>query len=195
MLARKLLGLSALMMGVLVSFGQARPAFAQAYAVDSVHSSVIFRIKHMGVSYSYGRFNDISGQIGIEDADPSKGIVDVTIKTASLDTGNAARDGHLKNADFFNAAQYKTINFKSTSIAKEATPGTFKVTGNLTLHGVTQPITVTLTRTGTGKDPKGRALVGYEGEFSIKRSAFKMDKMLTGASDDVRLIVSIEAAR
>lgn len=194
MTIRKFVFMAAAVSGVGLSLGHADAAAAPAYKVDTVHSTAIFRVKHMNTSYSYGRFNDISGQVAFDDQDPKKGLLDIVVKTGSIDTANQNRDKHLKSADFFNAVQYPTISFKSKSVAKTG-PDTYEANGELTLHGVTRPLTIKVMRTGAGKDMKGRPTLGFETDFSIKRSDFKMNKMLEGASDDVRIIVSVEAAQ
>jgi len=187
---RKVLFMAGTMVGVGLSLGHANPASAQAYKVDTVHSTSIFKIKHMNTSYSYGRFNDISGQFSLD----ASGSLDFVVKTDSIDTGNANRDKHLKGPDFFNAVQYPTISFKSKSVTKTGAD-TYRAAGDLTLHGVTQPLTITLTRVGAGKDMKGRSTLGFETEFAIKRTDYKMNKLLEGAGDDVKIIVSVEGVQ
>jgi polyisoprenoid-binding protein YceI len=167
---------------------------ADTFEVDTVHSSAIFRIKHANVSYSYGRFNDFKGKLVLDDKDPSKSEFDFRVSTESVDTGNPNRDGHLKGPDFFNAKQFPTIAFKSTKVAKQ--PGDkYQVTGDLTLHGVTKPITVTLVKTGSAAIPKMGTRTGFETTFDIKRTDFGMSNMVGMVGDDVRMIVSIEAGK
>lgn len=194
MTVRKLTLMAGIVAGMGLSLGHANPAAAQAYKVDAVHSTTIFRIKHMNTSYLYGRFNDIAGQFALDDKDPKKSHLDIVVKTESIDTANANRDKHLKGPDFFNAVQYPTIAFKSKSVAK-AGADTYQVQGDLTLHGVTNPLTLTVTRIGAGKDMKGKPVAGFETEFAIKRSAFKMNKMLEGIGDDVKIVVSVEGGQ
>ena len=86
---------------------------ADSYKVDNVHSTVIFRIKHLDSSYAYGRFNEVSGTFALEEADPTKGSLDFQVAADSIDTNNAKRDQHLKGPDYFNAKQFPTITFKS----------------------------------------------------------------------------------
>lgn len=167
---------------------------ADEYKIDTTHSSSIFRIKHMNVSYSYGRFNDISGTVQWDDAKPTEGSLKVEVKVASIDTNDEKRDAHLKNADFFDAEKFPTITFQSKSIKKTA-DDKFEVAGELMMHGVTKPLTVTLEKSGGGPDPWGGQRVGFETTFTVKRSDFGMDKMMNGVGDDVRMIVAIEAAK
>jgi polyisoprenoid-binding protein YceI len=166
---------------------------ADTYKVDPVHSSVIFRVQHLGVGYFYGRFNDKDGTITVDESDPSKDSFDVSIKTDSLDTANPNRDKHLKSGDFFSAQEFPAISFKSTSV-KSAGDNKIEVTGDLSLHGATKSITVTLDRTGTADTQMGHR-TAFEGEFSIKRGDYGMNKMIGPVGDDVKLIVSFEAVK
>ena len=167
---------------------------ADNYKVDPVHSSVIFRIQHAGVSYFYGRFNDKEGTISVDEADPTKDTFDVSIKADSLDTASPARDKHVKSADFFSVQEFPTIQFKSKSV-KSAGDKKLDVTGDLTLHGTTKEITVTLEQTGMADIPRMGKRVGFEGTFTIKRSDYGMNKMLDMLGDEIKLMVSIEAAK
>jgi polyisoprenoid-binding protein YceI len=167
-----------------------RTAAAQTYNVDAVHSSVLFRVKHMNTSYSWGRFNQMSGTVTLDGASPS---IAVTVQVDSVDTGNAKRDAHLKAPDFFAAKQYPTITFASTKVTKVG-DAQYDVEGELTLHGVTRPIQVKLEKTGAGKGPMGGNILGVATELRIKRSDYGMKFMLAGASDDVLVIVALECA-
>ncbi len=174
--------------------GTAANASADDYKVDSKHSSVIFRVKHLGVSYFYGRFNEIKGSLAFDQADPKSLALDIEIKVESIDTNDQKRDQHLKGPDFFNAKQYQTITFKSTK-AKQGKDDKYRVTGDLTLHGVTKSITVDLAHVGSATDSRGRHRAGFKTSFTIKRTDFGMDYMVGGLGDDIRLIVSLEALR
>ncbi|MBI3837522.1 MAG: YceI family protein [Planctomycetia bacterium] len=165
-------------------------AFSESYAVDPVHSTVLFRIKHMETSFSWGRFNEIVGRLNLDDKAPS---LEMHVKTESLDTANAKRDQHLKSPDFFSAKQFPTISFKSKRIARLGDTK-YDVDGTLSLHGFDRPVKVLLERTGTSKNQQGVAVAGYATTFSIKRSDFGMKYLLEGLSDDVVLIVSLECA-
>ena len=171
----------------------AAPAIAATFKVDTVHSTVIFRVKHMNASYAYGRFNNITGSFTIDEKDPAASAFDFTIKVDSVDTANGGRDAHLKKTDFFNAAQFPTITFKSKSV-KAAGKGAFDVTGDLTLHGVTKSITVKIENTGMSKGMKGESIAGIETTFTIKRSDFGMKNMLNMVGDDVQVTVASEGA-
>jgi polyisoprenoid-binding protein YceI len=181
-----------LIAGIAVAASTSRAA--DTYKVDAVHSTVLFKIKHMNASYSYGRFNAIEGAFALDEKDPSKCSFNVNLKVDSVDTANPGRDGHLKGPDFFNAKQFPTISFKSKSVAS-AGKGVFDVTGDLTLHGVTKSVKVAVEPTGASKDPRGRAIAGVEGSFRIKRSEFGMSGMLAGIGDDVLITISLEGGK
>jgi len=165
---------------------------AKRFELDAVHSSVIFSIKHMGVANFYGRFNSIDGSIHWDNDNPSNSRVHLSIPAASVDTGNDRRDAHLRNPDFFNAPEFPTIDFSSTRI--EEKDGVYHVTGDLSMHGVTKPITVELRKTGTTTHRSGRALVGMESKFTVKRSEFDMNYGIEAGAlgDEVNLIISLE---
>ena len=175
-----------------------RATDTRVYTVDTVHSSLVFKIRHAGLANFYGRFNDFTGEIHFDQDEPANSRMSFTVQTGSVDTGNSNRDAHLRNADFFNSRQYPTITFTSTGI-KQAGENEYEVTGDLTLQGETRPITARLTDVTTGKVRENDAL-GFEATFSIKRSDFGMntfmapDKGEDGAlGNTVGLTVSVEA--
>ena len=170
-----------------------------AYEIDTAHSMIIFRAKHNGVSYNYGRFNEFGGKIVMTSTDASGSLmpgsmVEFEVKTASVDTGNERRDQHLRSSDFFSAKQFPVITFKSTEVkAKEGAKDVLEVTGDLELHGVKKSITVDVEITGRAKGREGESLIGFESTFTIKRSEFGMTYGMGPVSDDIRLTVSVEA--
>lgn len=168
-------------------------ASAETYNVDPVHSSIVFKSKHLDTSYVFGRFNDFSGTVNV-DTDPTKMSFDVSAKVESIDTGNAKRDTHLKSPDFFSAKEFPTISFKSTSI-KSAGDNKFEVTGNMTLHGVTKPLTVTMEKVGQSSTPQFGDRAGFFTMFTVKRSDFGMSGMQPMIGDDVELAVAFETAK
>lgn len=167
---------------------------ADRYKVDATHSSVVFRIKHMGVSYCYGRFNRLAGTFSLDEADPGASAIDVTVEADSVDTANEQRDAHLKNADFFDVQKFPAIRFRSTKVGRNGT-GKYLVDGELTLHGATRPVRVEIEPTGMGKGMFGEVRSGLETVFTIKRTDYGMDKMVGPVGDDVRLMVSLEGIR
>ena len=167
---------------------------ANRYEIDTAHSMIIFRAKHNGVSYNYGRFNEFTGEIRIVKEDAAKNTVEFEVKAASVDTGNEKRDQHLRNSDFFSAKQFPLITFKSTEVSeKEGKEDIFEVTGDLELHGVKKSITVDVEITGRAIGKDGESLIGFESTFTIKRSEFGMTYGMGGISDDIRITVSVEA--
>jgi polyisoprenoid-binding protein YceI len=163
---------------------------ADTYKVDPVHSTVIFRINHLGTSWVYGRFDDVAGSFTVDDKTPS---FDFTVNADSVDTNNKQRDTHLKSADFFSVKEFPTITFKSTAVTSTGDKK-FDVTGDLTLHGVTKSITVPLEFVGAA-DTKAGPRAGYEAHFNVKRSDYGMDKMVGMVGDDVYLTVSFEGVK
>src|SRR3954449_9009007 len=155
---------------------------------DKAHSEVDFSILHMSLSKVHGRFGNIGGSIVMDDADVTKSTVNVTIDVSTVDTGVEGRDKDLKSDHFFDVAQFPTATFVSTSVAKNA--GGLTVTGNLTLHGVTKPVTLNVegpTGPVQGMDKKQHA--GFSATTTISRAAFGIAaKMPTAAvGDEVQL--------
>ena len=163
---------------------------ADTYKVDPVHSTVIFRINHLGTSWVYGRFDEVAGTFSVDDKTPA---FDFTVNAESVDTNNKQRDTHVKSADFFSVKEFPTITFKSTSVASTGDKK-YDVTGDLTLHGVTKSITVPLEFVGAA-DTKMGSRAGYEAHFSVKRSDYGMDKMVGMIGDEVYLTVSFEGVK
>jgi len=167
---------------------------AETYQIDAVHSSVLFRAKHLGVAYFYGRFNDFSGNISIDEADMSKSKVEFEVKTASVDTANDKRDQHLRSQDFFSVKQFPVITFKSTKVSTKAgEENMLEVTGDFALHGVKKSITVDVEVTGKTNFPQVGEVMGFHSVFDIKRSEYGFDFAMDGVKDDIQIIVSIEA--
>lgn len=163
------------------------------WAGDTIHTFVLFKIKHMGTSWTWGRFNDFTVSVQGDAATGAVSSVEFAVKAESIDTGNANRDKHLRSPDFLNTKQFESITFKSTGV-KTIDADTAEVTGDLSLHGETKPITIKLVKTGAG-EMKGTPLVGYETSFTIKRSDYGMTAMLPGAGDDVTITIATELAK
>jgi polyisoprenoid-binding protein YceI len=178
---------------VLLAALGAAPARADDYVVDPVHSGVGFKVSHLGLSSVYGRFNDFSGSFTIDPNDAAKCSCTLTIKAETIDTNNAQRDNHLRSPDFFNVKQFPTITFKSTAV--KAVEGGYQVTGDLTLHGVTRPVTCTLVGGKKAEFPKGVQRTGFSGELTIKRSEFGIDKFLEAVGDEVQITLGVEGTK
>ncbi len=184
---------STALLGVLAAASFASVAAAVTFNVDPLHSSVFFKITHFDTSNFYGRFGRVDGTVTVENAVPT--ALAVRTDAESIDTNSKERDDHLRGPDFFDVKQFPDITFKSTAIQPGKELGTFTVTGELTLHGVTKPLTATLAKTGQGKNTKGVDIVGFETTFTIKRSEFGMSGYLNkGVGDEVTLTVSLESA-
>jgi polyisoprenoid-binding protein YceI len=165
---------------------------ADNYAIDPMHSGVSFKISHIGLSWIHGRFNSHSGSFAIDPADPSKCTFEMKIDADSIDTNNKQRDGHLRSPDFFNVKQFPAISFESTGV--KAIKDGYEVTGNLTMHGVTKPVTFALVGGQKAEFPKGVQRTGYSTELIIKRSEFGVGKeQFAGAlGEDVHVAISFE---
>lgn len=169
------------------------PSYTGTFEVDGVHSSNVFRVKHMDVSNFYGRFSQIEGTFTLDDADPTKAAFDIKLKTASIDTASEARDKHLKSDEYFDAEKHPEIAFKSHSVKKTGA-GTLEVAGELTMKGVTRPLTATVELTGVGKGFRGGVICGWETTFTVKRSDFGVGKP-EGLGDEVRITISVEGVK
>jgi polyisoprenoid-binding protein YceI len=176
------------------------PAFAAttakpvpAYEIDSAHTRVVYTVSHMGYINMPGHFSDITGTISFNPDDLSTAGVDITIKTSSVSMDMKALDEHIQGKDFFNIAKYPTITFKSTS-AEKTGPSTGTVTGDLTLLGVTKPVTldVTFNKKGWNKY-MGTEEVGFSATTKIHRSDFGMKAYIPDVGDDIVIAIEAEA--
>ena len=174
-----------LVVGLAACAGEQSAFAADEYDYDLVHSSVGFKARHLGISWIHGRFNDVSGKFSLDRQQPSKSTFKLTIKADSVDTANKARDEHLRQPDYFDTKQYPTIEFRSTST--KVIEGGYEVTGDFTMHGTTQKITIVLMG-GKEHDFKGTKRVAFSTELSLKRSDYGFDKRAIGPIGDKALI-------
>ena len=182
-----------------VAFALAAPlAFAQTttWVPDKAHSEVDFSILHMSLSNVRGHFGNIGGSIVLNPADISKSTVNVTIDVSTVDTGVSARDADLKSANFFDVANFPTATFVSTSVAKTASG--LNVSGNLTLHGVTHPVTLQVQGPNgpvQGMDHKPHS--GFSASTTISRTAFGIAAKYPASvvGDDVNLTIDLDVAQ
>jgi polyisoprenoid-binding protein YceI len=177
-----------------IALPAAARAAADTYNIDKVHSSLLFKAHHMGAGYVWGILSDVSGTVTFDAANPAADAIDLTAKVDSLTTHDPKRDQHLKSPDFFNAKQFPNITFKSKSVTK-VDDKTFNVVGDLTMHGVTKPLTAKVTHTGSAKDPTGASLIGFESTFTIKRADFGMTFMNPNGEDEISVIVAVEGKK
>src|ERR1700757_5364476 len=183
-----------LFLSSILAFAGTTVAHADSFKIDPVHSAILFEIGHFGVGHIYGRFDTFTGTFTLDQNDPSKDSVSVEIKTDSVDTNAPDRDKHIKSPDFFNAAQFPSATFKSTSV-KKIDDKTYEVTGDFTLRGVTKPLTLKTTLIGTGLGPKGETRTGAEVSASLKRSDFDVKAMLPAVADEVNLIIAVQGIK
>jgi len=177
----------------------ALPLRADTFAVDPNHSEVSFHIRHM-VSQVRGRFNEFSGAVQLDPKNLPASSVEFHIKAASIDTGVADRDKHLRSADFFDVEKYPEIAFKSESI-QPAGKDAYKVTGTLTMHGVSKKVTLPVTYGGQAKDPWGNTRAGFGIETTLDRKDYGIvwNKALDAGGallgDDVNVAINLEAVK
>jgi polyisoprenoid-binding protein YceI len=170
------------------------------WTIDPVHSSAEFSVRHLMITTVRGRFTDVQGAVSMDEADPSKSTVEVTIATASVDTREAQRDAHLRSADFFDAEHNPAITFRSTSV-RDASGESFALEGDLTIHGVTRPVTLAVTSEGRAKDPWGGDRAGFHATAKIKRSDFGLtwNQVLEAGglavSDDVKITLDVQLVK
>ncbi|MBE7215607.1 YceI family protein [Shewanella benthica] len=169
---------------------------ATDYVIDTkgAHASIDFKVSHLGYSFVVGRFNEFEGDFSFDGNKLADGHVNVTIKTASLDSNHAERDKHLRSPDFLNTAKFPEASFKSSSIVDKG-DGNFLLNGDFTLNGVTKSMTIQAKTIGEGQDPWGGYRAGFTGstEFALKDYNIKMD--LGPASSHVQLAIVVEGIR
>jgi len=139
--------------------------------IDTSHSGAHFTVRHMVVSKVRGAFSRWQGTLQFDEQNPEASKVSVQIEAASIDTREEKRDAHLRSADFFDVAQYPTLSFESTKVEK-VEGNTYRVTGDLTIHGITKQVVLDTDYLGAGKDPWGNDRVGFEASTSINRKDF-----------------------
>jgi len=177
----------------LVSTALAVPAFAaESFTADPNHTYPSFEINHLGFSISRGTFEKSSGKITL-DAATKSGTIDITIDTASVNTGMAKRDDHLKSDEFFNVAKFPTMTYKSSKL-KFNGDKLVGADGELTLLGVTKPVSLNIDWFRCGAHPMSKkALCGANATTAIKRSDFGLSTFLPAIGDDVKIAIQIEA--
>jgi polyisoprenoid-binding protein YceI len=170
------------------------------YTIDPAHSTLGFVARHAMVTNVKGKFIDFTGSLHLDGSDPSKSTATIDVKMDSIDTGSADRDGHLKSADFFKTDEFPTMTFRSTSA--EAVGGDdYRITGDLSILGVTKPLTIDLEFNGAAKDPFGNERVGFEGKAEILRSEWgltwnaALEKGGVLVSDKIKLNFDISAIK
>ncbi len=186
---------------VLVASALWAPAtFAETYDIDASHSSVGFKVKHMAISNVKGSFTSFEGAFDFVAGQPEHWSVETTIQMKSVDTGNGDRDDHLRNEDFFDVEQFPTMVFKSTGFKMEDEEEG-EMTGTLTMHGVTLPVTLEVEFNGAITDPWGNDRVGFSAEGKINRKDWGLSygKAMEGGGliigNDVKISLEIEGVK
>jgi polyisoprenoid-binding protein YceI len=174
-------------------------ASAAPYKIDGSHSSVGFSVRHLVISQVRGQFTNVAGTVAVDDKDLAKSTVEATIDAASISTQVADRDTHLKSPDFLDTAKYPTITFKSTKVAK-AGKDALKVTGDLTMHGVTKPVVLAVTTTPEVKGMYGETRRGFSATTKISRKDFgltwnKLVEAGPAVGDEVVITLDLEAVK
>jgi polyisoprenoid-binding protein YceI len=184
---------------MIAAIAAASPAWAETYVIDKTATYVGFSWSHLGLTNQQGRFNDVSGTVNFDPARPEDGTVDVTISTASVQTGVDALDKHLRTPDFFDSANHRTMSFKSNGVQKTGDK-TGLVTGELTILGVAKPVVLDVTWVFTGEHPwgainaayKGRTVSAFSARALIKRSDWGMTRGAPLMSDEINITIESE---
>ena len=181
-----------LALALAVSFGAtAKPV---SYQIDPGHTMVLASWSHFGFSHPTANFGDASGTLVYDADDVTKSSVEVTLPLSGLDTFVPKLDEHLKSADFFDAAKYPTITFKSNMV-HDMGGGKLMIMGNLTVHGVTKPVTLDATLNKTGEHPMSKApTVGFDATTTIKRSEFGVGAYVPNVGDEIAIRITTEAS-
>ncbi|MDP6540456.1 MAG: YceI family protein [Planctomycetota bacterium] len=170
------------------------PADGAQYTIDATHSNVLFKVSHFRSSLYYGRFNEVSGEFTFDAADPAASSVRMVVRADSVDAKVENLSKHLRSPDFLDATQFPEIVFESKSVEAGEAPDTLEVSGELTLRGVTRPLTVTVEKVGEGPGMRGARLMGWHARFTIDRGEFGVDYGIErgAVGREVELIVSVE---
>ncbi|HCA25380.1 MAG TPA: YceI family protein [Pseudomonas sp.] len=189
----KKLMVAATLGGLMMAGGAAQAA---DYQIDKQgqHASVNFKISHLGYSWIYGRFNDFEGTFSWDADKPEASAINVTVNTESVDTNHAERDKHIRSEDFLNVAENATATFTSTGVEVTG-DNSAKVSGDLTLNGVTKPVVLDANFIGEGDDPWGGYRAGFDATTTLKLADFGIDYNLGPASETVELILTVEGVR
>jgi len=172
------------------------PLLAEKYVIDTKgsHAFIQFRIQHLGYSWLSGRFNTFSGQFEYDEKNPAQASVEVDIDVASIDSNHAERDKHLRGDEFLDVKKFPKAKFVSTSFSDNG-DGTAVLKGKLTLHGVTNPVTINVEHIGHGSDPWGGYRRGFEGTTRFALADYGINYNLGPKSKEVELTLSVEGIR
>ena len=180
-------------MAMLSAVSLPMPVRAADYDIDMRHAFIQFRISHLGYSVLNGRFSQFAGKFNWDQASPQSATVEVVVDTASIDSNWAERDKHLRSADFLDVEQFPKATFKGTKYTGDAKGG--KLQGNLTLHGVTKPLTLDVQFIGAGPDPWGGYRAGFQARTILRRTDFGMTYDLGPTAETVEFDLFLEGLR
>jgi polyisoprenoid-binding protein YceI len=170
------------------------PLYATTYTLEPDYTQGVFRWNHLGFSNPAAQFSQGAGTLEFDQADPSKSSVKVTIPLSSLNTGVPALDEHFRSADFFETAKFPTAAFVSTKVEKSVAADQLKVTGDLSLHGMTRPVTLDVTVMKIGTNPRtSLPTIGFEATARLKRSDFGLGKFVPQVSDEIQMKITSQA--
>jgi polyisoprenoid-binding protein YceI len=176
-------------------FSASAYAAPEKYIYDPLHTQIRFSVDHMGFSHPQGKFDRLSGGFIFDQEKPELSSADITIDTGSINMGSAAWDTHMKSADFFDAAQFPAMKFKTTKVEKTG-GNNGKITGDITIRGITKPVTLEVTFNKAGIFPMNKNyLAGFSLTGMLKRSDFGMAYGLPGLGDEVALNIQVEGIR
>lgn len=178
---------------VVVASLSSSASWAADYTVDLSHAFIQFRISHLGYSVLAGRFNDFSGDISWDKENPESSTISINVKTASIDTNWAERDKHIRGTDFLDVEKFPEATFTTTKYTGDASSG--KLDGELTLHGVTKPITLDVNAVGEGDDPWGGYRAGFRATTTINRTDFGISYDLGPAANTMEFDLFVEGIR
>lgn len=166
------------------------------FKIDPTHASIVFKVDHLGYSPVYGMFGAVDGKFSINEKKIEDSTFEVNVKADSVNTGDKKRDDHLRGPDFFNTKEFPAISMVSKSIKKKGADK-LEVTADLSMHGVTKPITFTLKRNKVGKDPWGNTRAGFETSFKVKRTVYGMSFMSKPGEvgDEIEMMIGIEGTK
>lgn len=176
-----------------LAFGCA-PLYATTYTMEPDYTQGVFRWDHLGFSSPSAQFAQGEGTLEFDAANPAKSSVKVSIPLTTLNTGVPGLDEHFRSADFFDTARFPKATFTSTRVEKGSMTNQLKVTGNLSLHGVTKPVTLDVTLVKVGANPRtSLATVGFDATTTLKRSDFGMGAYVPQVSDEIRVQITSQA--
>jgi polyisoprenoid-binding protein YceI len=173
----------------------AAPLQAATYTFEPEHTQGVLRWNHLGFANPTAQFNNVKGALEFDPADPTRSSVTVTIPLTSMSTGVADLNDDFRSSDFFDFAKFPAATFKSSKVEKGATPQTLRVVGDLSLHGITKPVTLEVTINKIGTNPRNQVpTVGFEAMATLKRSDFGLGLYVPQVSDEIQIHITAEAA-